>query len=153
KILLGGVIATVTLIFLTLAIGTYATGPKTETEKPTSIARALAYQKNPSTPMSSLTPTPIPTPTPTLALQLQPTQPPPQLVGVNGNPWGYDFNPGNLIYSPPENFCDYFNCVRNFWDNTSGYVGECKDGTYSHSGGAPNACVKHGGEMKPLYAH
>ena len=152
KILLGFVITAVILIFLTLAIGTYATGAKTVTERPTSTAIAQAYQKSTITPISLLTPvaTPTPIPTPTLAPQVQPTQ---QLVGVNGNPWGYNFNPGNLIYSPPQNFCDYFDCVRNFWDNTSGYVDECKDGTYSHSGGAPNACVKHGGEMRPLYAH
>ncbi|GHO94528.1 hypothetical protein KSF_045760 [Reticulibacter mediterranei] len=95
------------------------------------------------------TPTPIPTkpPVPTLA----PTQPP--KTGVNGNPWGYDFTPGNLISSPPANFCDYFNCIKSFWQSTNGYVDECNDGTFSHSGGVRGACSSHGGEKRPLYSH
>ncbi len=148
KILLGLVIATILVLIFAGLGGHYARGTKTVAERPTPTAKAQIHQKNPTAPAHS--PTPMPTPTPTLVPHSQPTQPPP--VGVNGNPWGYDFNPGNLIYSPPENFCDYFDCVKNFW-GSSGYVDECNDETYSRSGGAANACVRHGGEMRPLYSH
>lgn len=59
---------------------------------------------------------------------------------------------GALIYSPPGNFCLYFNCIPSFWKSTNGYVDKCHDGTYSHSGGRQGACSYHGGEMRPLYA-
>ncbi len=96
------------------------------------------------------TPTPVPTkpPTPT---PIPPTQPP--TTGVNGNPWGYNFTPGTLIYSPPADFCSYFNCIKSFWRSTNGYVDECSDGTFSHSGGVRGACSSHGGEMRKLYSH
>jgi len=57
-----------------------------------------------------------------------------------------------LIYSPPANFCSYFNCIKSFWTSTKGYVDECVDGTYSHSGGRQGACSYHGGELRPLYS-
>lgn len=72
--------------------------------------------------------------------------------GVNGNPWCYDFNPGNLIYSPPGAFCSYFNCINNFL-NGRGYVMECQDGMYSKSGGIQGSCSYHGGNWRPLYSH
>jgi DNA-binding response OmpR family regulator len=153
-IIIGSVI---TLMLLVFATGAYAIRTHTVAGTPTPTAIAQAQQKNTPRPTQSPTPMPTPTPTPTLTPtptptpvpQLQPTPP----VGVNGNPWGYDFNPGKLIYNPPANFCTYFNCVRNFWDSTSGYVNECKDETYSHSGGTATNCLKHGGEMRPLYSH
>lgn len=106
------------------------------------------------TPRPTQAPTPIPPTQPPVA-QTQPTQPPapPVHTGVNGNPWGYDFSPGSLIYQPSSNFCDYFACIKSFWQNTNGYVDECNDGMYSHSGGVSGACSKHGGEMRPLYSH
>jgi hypothetical protein len=104
----------------------------------------------PLTPIPTRPPIPTPTPIPT-----QPPAPTPTTAttGVNGNPWGYDFSPGNLIYSPPTDFCTYFNCIASFWQSTNGYVDECQDGTYSHSGGRSGACSHHGGEMRPLYSH
>ena len=69
------------------------------------------------------------------------------------NPWGYNFTPGNLIYSPPGDFCGYFPCIPSFWNSTNGYVVECNDGDFSHSGGRSGACSYHGGEMRPLYSH
>lgn len=109
---------------------------------PTDVPTLLPTQPPTPTPM----PTQPPTPTP------KPTQPPAP-TGVNGNPWGYNFNSGNLIYNPPANFCDYFNCIPSFWTSTNGYVDECNDDTYSHSGGRSGACSHHGGEMRPLYSH
>jgi hypothetical protein len=105
------------------------------------------------TPTPTAVPTSIPTqpPVPTAPPAPQPTQPP--ITGVNGNPWGYNFQSGNLIYNPPSNFCAYFNCIPSFWKSTNGYVDECNDDTYSHSGGVSGACSRHGGEMRPLYSH
>jgi hypothetical protein len=113
----------------------------------------------PPTPMP--TPTRKPTPTPTLkpTPKPQPTQPPVQPTptqqacqGVNNNPWCFDFNPGNLIYNPPSAFCNYFNCIANFW-NGRGYVKECQDGMYSKSGGIQGSCSHHGGNLRNLYSH
>ena len=111
------------------------------------------YQAPPPTPVPALHPTSVPThPIPTPAPK--PTaNPAPPCQAVNSNPWCYNLTPGSLIYIPPGNFCDYFNCIPSFWDHTNGYVDECADGTYSHSGGVRGACSYHGGEQQPLYAH
>src|SRR6266568_9010159 len=106
------------------------------------------------------TPTPIATPTPKPAVIVTPT-PRPQptathCVGVNNNPWCYDFNPGKYITYPPSGFCSYFNCIATFYapdDPGDGYVVECQDTTYSQSGGESGACSSHGGVMRPLYSH
>jgi len=118
------------------------------THTPTPIPTVAPTQ--PPVPTQAPLPTPVPTqpPAPT-----QPPQPPAPITGVNGNPWGYDFNAGNLIYSPPGNFCAYFACIASFWSHTNGYVDQCVDGTYSHSGGVRGACSRHGGEARPLYSH
>jgi len=68
------------------------------------------------------------------------------------NPWGYNFSCCNYIYSPPSNFCSYFNCIPSFWNQTNGYVEECQDATFSHSGGVSGSCSHHGGNWRPLYA-
>jgi len=94
---------------------------------------------------AAASPTPPPAPAP-------PAPPPPSTCGAPANPWGYNFCGGSLIYSPPSNFCSYFSCIPSFWKSTLGYVDECKDGTYSHSGGRQGACSYHGGEMRPLYS-
>jgi hypothetical protein len=47
--------------------------------------------------------------------------------------------------SGSESFCDTHSCIDNF-DNGTGYVVQCADGTWSHSGGRPGACSWHGGE-------
>ena len=108
------------------------------------------------TPVPSSSPQPSPNPTPRPSPAASPTnvpQPPPQnLCGAPPNPWGYNFCGGSLIYAPPGNFCSYFNCIASFWKSTNGYVDECQDGTYSHSGGRPGACSYHGGELRPLHA-
>ena len=103
------------------------------------------------TPAPTATPTPIPTMQPTATPRPQPT--PTQHTGVNGNPWGYDFNPGNLIYSPPSAFCSYFNCVSTFWTATRGYVAECANSEYTHSAGVSGACSRDGGVARTLYSH
>jgi hypothetical protein len=94
----------------------------------------------------------VPSPLPTAVAPPPPPPPPPSTCGAPANPWGYNFCGGNLIYSPPATICSYFNCIPSFWKSTLGYVDECKDGTYSHSGGRQGACSYHGGEMRPLYS-
>jgi hypothetical protein len=69
------------------------------------------------------------------------------------NPWGFNFTPGLLIYSPPSDFCSYFDCIASFWDNTRGYVMQCQNGMFSHSGGRSGSCSWHGGNRRPLYRH
>ena len=124
----------------------------TPTPKPTSLPTVAPT--HPPVPTHPPAPTPVPTqaPVPTQPPPA-PTQPPAPVTGVNGNPWGYDFNAGSLIYSPPGNFCAYFACIASFWSHTNGYVDQCVDGTYSHSGGVRGACSHHGGEAQPLYSH
>jgi hypothetical protein len=118
-----------------------ATPTPSPTPKPTSTAKPTPRPTPKPTPRPTLAPTPKPKP--------QPTQPP---TGVNGNPWGYNFSPGNLIYDPNGNFCSYFDCIANFWNGT-GYVNECNDGMYSKSGGHSGDCSYHRGMMRPLYSH
>jgi hypothetical protein len=43
-------------------------------------------------------------------------------------------------------FCSSHECIGD-WDNASGYVVQCSDGTWSHSGGVSGACSWHGGEQ------
>lgn len=131
-----------------------------ETQQPT--ATATARPKPTATPTTAPTATPIPTdtpqPAPTQVPTTAPTQVPPTATptpvhtGVNGNPWGYDFVPGNAITSPPAAFCNYFACIANFW-NGHGYVEECSDSMYSLSGGIRGVCSHHGGAMQELYSH
>jgi hypothetical protein len=110
-----------------------------------------------STPASSPSPSAAPKPAPTPAPTARPTAPPPpppaeNLCGAPSNPWHYNFCGGSLIYSPPSSFCYYFPCIASFWKSTNGYVDQCMDGTFSHSGGVQGACSHHGGERRPLYA-
>jgi hypothetical protein len=95
-------------------------------------------------------PAAAPTPRPTVAPTARPTAPPPNLCGAPANPWNYNFCAGGTISSPPSNFCSYFNCIPSFWQSTKGYVEECMDGTYSHSGGRSGSCSSHGGNLRPL---
>lgn len=94
-------------------------------------------------------PSPRPTPRPTTP---RPT-PTPSCQGINGNPWCYNFTPGSLIYNPASAFCSYFSCVSTFWVDTRGYVAECYNGEYTHSGGISGACSRDGGIERALYSH
>lgn len=47
--------------------------------------------------------------------------------------------------SSDQSFCDTHDCIDNF-DNGTGYIVECNDGEWSHSGGRSGACSYHGGE-------
>jgi hypothetical protein len=113
----------------------------------------VKMQETPTKPFSpTLTPTPKPSPTPTPTQLPDPTPTPAPATGVNGNPWGYDFNPGNVITNPPSGFCGYFDCIASF-SSGKGYVVECGDGQYSKSGGKQGACLRNGGVSQILYSH
>jgi hypothetical protein len=72
--------------------------------------------------------------------------------GLNGNPWGYNFTirGGKKITKPAKQFCSYFHCVSDFWKATKGYVVECKNGKYSHSGGIHGVCSRDKGVKATL---
>ena len=113
-------------------------------------------QKATATPRPTVTATQKPTVQPATPRPTSPPSTPTPCPGVNCNPWGYNFSSGNLIYTPPSNFCDYFNCISSFWepdDPGDGYVVQCADGSYSQSGGERGACSYHGGVSRPLYSH
>lgn len=102
---------------------------------------------------TTVAPTPVPTQPPAPTQAPAPTSPPVH-TGVNGNPWGYDFTAGNLIYSPPADFCgQYFTCVTTFWKSMNGYVAQCADGIFTHSGGVRGECSHNGGKGQILYSH
>ena len=74
--------------------------------------------------------------------------------GAPSNPWGYnfcDYYSGAYINYPPSNFCSYFACIPSFWQSTNGWVAECIDTKYSHSGGVSGACSSHGGVWRALW--
>lgn len=144
--------------------GTTATVPTTivviTTDTPTTVVQAIQPTNTPTmVPTLTPKPTPKPTlkPTPTQPIVQRPTpisrpQSTPTPCANPCNPWGYNFNQGNLIYSPNGGFCSDFNCISNFWHG-NGFVNECNDGSYSKSGGIRGDCSHHGGEMRPLYSH
>lgn len=128
------------------------------TQTPTPIPSPTPTTMPSPTPSPTPTPTPTPTPVPAPPVQQPAQQQPAQqapapATGVNNNPWGYDFNPGSYIYNPNSGFCSYFSCVTTFWKSTNGYVVECGNNEYSHSGGVSGACSRDGGVQAILYQH
>ena len=105
------------------------------------------------------TPAPVP-PAPVLPAQPVPAPPPATpaplpatgLCGAPNNPWGYNLcGRGGLVFTPPGNFCSYFGpCVSSFWTATNGYVAQCANGRWTHSGGVRSVCNKDGGEARSL---
>ncbi len=115
-----------------------------------------------ATPVASPAPTPAPTPKPATPAPVAPKPAAPAPVapkapapantcGAPANPWGYNFCGGSYISNPPGSFCSYFNCIASFWKSTNGYVEQCVDGTFSHSGGRQGSCSYHGGNRQALY--
>ncbi|MGA8114687.1 MAG: hypothetical protein WCA46_13560, partial [Actinocatenispora sp.] len=73
------------------------------------------------------------------------------LCGAPNNPWDYNFcHRGGLIYQPDAGFCSTFDCIETFEQGT-GYVVQCQDGMFSHSGGKSGVCSYHDGEKRNLY--
>jgi hypothetical protein len=73
------------------------------------------------------------------------------MCGATANPWGYTFCGGSVILSPAGNFCSVFACIPSFWNQTNGYVVQCRDRLFSHSGGVRGSCSSHGGNGSILY--
>jgi hypothetical protein len=88
-------------------------------------------------------------PQPTTATP-QPPPPPPNLCGAPPNPYGYNFCGGSVINRPPSDICSYLNCVTKFPDG-NGFIIECKDSTFSTTGGTKSVCAKHNGYLQTLY--
>ena len=57
---------------------------------------------------------------------------------------------GNVGADTGVGFCGTHPCIANF-DNGVGYIVQCSDGMWSHSGGRPGACSYHGGESGTSY--
>ena len=150
----GAIIAVLLFFSCIIAVSASISGVLTPTPTATPIQAALLVSPTvpQQTPISipTQTPTSIPTPAPTQTQQAP--QNPTTCPGVNCNPWGYNFTPGNYITQPPSNFCAYFSCILNFWSGR-GYVEECQDGKYSKLGGLRGSCSHHGGDPRPLYSH
>lgn len=53
--------------------------------------------------------------------------------------------PGSSSYATDAQFCSTHQCIPNF-PNGNGYIVQCVDGEWSHSGGLSGACSDHGGE-------
>jgi hypothetical protein len=68
-------------------------------------------------------------------------------VRYRGEYYGLSCSPA---YSPPppddSDFCSTHVCIPNFYSG-AGYIVQCADGMWSHSGGLPGACSYHGGEL------
>ena len=126
--------------------GGTALGTNTESVSPTPEATP--------TPKATIKPTaPAPAaPAPVRATQPAAARPVSNTCGAPANPWGYTFcGGGKYIYGPPSTFCNYFSCIPSFWKSTNGYVEQCADGMYSHSGGRSGSCSYHGGNNQPLF--
>ena len=96
--------------------------------------------------------TTAPAPKPPVRTTQAAPPPKPSTCGAPSNPYGYNFcGKGGYITSPQSEVCSYFNCIANFF-NGHGYMVECKDATYSMSGGISGACSHHGGEDRPVYS-
>jgi hypothetical protein len=133
-------LATATSVPLPTAVYTRPTA--TATPLPT--AAALRPTATPTArPRPTATPTPKPQPTATSA---------PAYPAINNNPWDYTFaDTGHLLTDPNAAVCVYLKCIPSFWKSTNGYVEQCQDAMFSHSGGVQGACSYHRGELRPVY--
>jgi hypothetical protein len=140
---------------LTPSVMGQAPPPKTMSPSPSPAPPA----SRPPAPVRSLATTPAPPravlspPRPSSVPPLPPPQAAPvALCGAPPNPDGLEYCAGSLVTSPPQDVCNYFTCIANFW-NGRGYMVECKDTEVSMSGGIRGACSYHHGELRPVYKH
>jgi hypothetical protein len=52
--------------------------------------------------------------------------------------------PGSTSHATDSEFCATHDCIGSF-TTEPGYIVQCSDGTYSHSGGISGSCSRHGG--------
>lgn len=69
------------------------------------------------------------------------TTPPPP----NSTPESTVEGPGSSSHATDAQFCSTHECIENFGSG-HGYIVQCADGQWSHSGGLSGACSDHGGE-------
>ena len=70
-----------------------------------------------------------------------PPTPPP----TNSTPQSSVEGPGSFSHATDDQFCSTHTCIENF-PNGHGYIVQCADSEWSHSGGLSGACSDHGGE-------
>ena len=78
-----------------------------------------------------------------------------QQAGICGGPLAATTNPSPTGTAPsgsaaPADFCSTHVCIPSFASGT-GYIVQCADGEWSHSGGNQGACSDHGGETSTTY--
>jgi hypothetical protein len=61
-------------------------------------------------------------------------------------PAGGSEDVGSYSHAGDAQFCSTHSCIGAF-DSEPGYIVQCVDGTYSHSGGISGACSHHGGKQ------
>ena len=68
---------------------------------------------------------------------------------TGGNDASVTFKPSARSSSDGD-FCSTHDCIPSF-DEGHGSIVQCADGEWSHSGGRPGACSRHGGETGNTY--
>jgi hypothetical protein len=138
-------LAVLTVLFLA---GCSSGQPAPSSSPLPTLVPTLATSPSPS---RSTSPAPSPSPSPVkTTLKPHTVKPTPPvavpLCGAPSNPYHLNLcGRGSLVYNPPADVCSYFDCIANF-PNGKGYMVECRDGTYSMSGGRQGACSYHDGE-------
>jgi hypothetical protein len=123
----------------------------TATSQPTTIDLSSPSQAAPTTAAPS-TAAPATTAPPKPRAVTTTVKAKPSLCGAPSNPFGYNFcHRGGYVHSPAATVCSYFNCIA-YFQNGKGYMVECKDYTYSMSGGISGACSHHKGVLRPVYS-
>lgn len=157
-----GILAVMIFIAVVASMVSGHSGAQQAVSTPTATSAAIVAASSP-THAATVTPaaraTTAPKTTPVVKATPQPThQATPRPTPTHpacSNPWCYSFSGSVLIYTPPGNFCSYFNCIASFWgsdDPGDGYIVQCADGLFSQSGGERGACSSHGGVSRPLYS-
>ena len=59
--------------------------------------------------------------------------------------------PGSYSHATDAKFCSTHHCIA-YFPNGRGFIAQCVDGEWSHSGGIQGACSYHGGEQARLDA-
>jgi hypothetical protein len=110
-----------------------------EPERELNVVRRGAYDddiQDPSTTTTSTSATDESTASPSTSTQL-PSQ--------TSAPPAAPEEPGSYDHSTDADFCRTHQCIKNF-PNGNGYIVQCQDGEWSHSGGVSGACSDHRGE-------
>jgi hypothetical protein len=141
------------------AVSTTATPTIPSAPPDTSSATALATSTPsqtaaPTSPSPTYTTAPKPKPKPKPKPSPSPTHKAVSLCGAPTNPWGFNFCGRGHSIRPsalPDAVCSYFDCIPSFYDG-NGYMVECRDASYSMSGGIQGACSHHGGVWREVYS-